>query len=192
MSQSRPLDIGLDVHKEALAVAFVAHAQGAEVSDLGTIGTRQCDIDQLIRTLQSKATQLVLVDEAGPCGSWLSRYLTKNGYQCWVVAPSVMPKQAGDRVHTDRRDAVPRARLRRSGDLTPGYGPTVEDDAMRDLTRAREDPSGDLKAAQCRLKAFRLRHDRRYTGRATWGPAHRRWRSEVVCATPAPPIVFQA
>ncbi len=82
MSQSSTLYIGLDVHKEAIAVAFVAQDQGAEVSYLGTIGTRQCDLDQLIRTLQSKAKQLVFVYEAGPCGYWLSRYLTKKGYQC--------------------------------------------------------------------------------------------------------------
>jgi len=161
MSQSSTLYIGLDVHKEAIAVAYVAQDQGAEVTYLGTIGTRQCDIDQLIRTRHSKAKQLVLVYEAGPCGYWLSRYLTNNGYQCWVVAPSLIPNNAGDRVNTDRRDAVQLARLRRSGDLTPVYVPKVDDEALRDLTRAREDPIGDLKAAKFRLKAFLLRHDMR-------------------------------
>jgi transposase len=84
------------------------------------------------------------------------------------------------------------ARLMRSGDLTPVYVPRVEDEAIRDLTRAREDAMSDLKAAKFRLKAFLLRHDIRYTGRATWGPAHLRWLSEVVCHTPAQQIVFQA
>ena len=83
------------------------------------------------------------------------------------------------------------ARLTRSGDLTPVYVPKVEDEAIRDLTRAREDALRDLKAAKFRLKAFLLRHDIRYTGRATWGPAHLRWLSEVVCPTPAQQIVFQ-
>jgi transposase len=110
---------------------------------------------------------------------------------CWVVAPSLIPKKAGDRVKTDRRDAVQLARLMRSGDLTPVYVPAVEDEAIRDLSRAREDAIGDLKAAKFRLKAFLLRHDIRYTGRATWGPAHLRWLAEVVCATPAQQIVFQ-
>jgi transposase len=87
--------------------------------------------------------------------------LSNNGYQCWVVAPSLIPNNAGDRVNTDRRDAVQLARLRRSGDLTPVYVPKVDDEAMRDLTRAREDPIGDLKAAKFRLKAFLLRHDMR-------------------------------
>ena len=103
------------------------------------------------------------------------------------MAPSLIPKKAGDRVKTDRRDAVQLARLMRSGDLTPVYVPQVEDEAIRDLSRAREDTIGALKAAKFRLKAFLLRHDIRYTGRATWGPAHRRWLSEVVGATPAQP-----
>jgi len=191
MPQSSTLYIGLDVHKESIAVAYIAQEHGAEVTSLGTIGTRQCDIDHLIRKMQSKATQLVFVYEAGPCGYWLYRYLTKQGHVCWVVAPSLIPKKAGDRVKTDRRDAVQLARLMRSGDLTPVYVPTVEDEAIRDLTRAREDALRDLKSAKFRLKAFLLRQDIRYTGRATWGPAHLRWLAEVVCPTSAQQIVFQ-
>jgi transposase len=181
----------MDVHKDSIAVAYVAEDHPPDVIFLGTIGTRQCDIDQLIRKLQSKSPHLVFVYEAGPCGYWLYRYLTKKGHNCWVVAPSLIPKKAGDRVKTDRRDAVQLARLMRSGDLTPVYVPQVEDEAIRDLSRAREDTIQDLKAAKFRLKAFLLRHDIRYTGRATWGPAHLRWLSEVVCATPAQQIVFQ-
>jgi transposase len=181
----------MDVHKDALAVADVAKEHGAEVVYLGTIGTRHCDLDKLIRTMQSTAKQLIFVYEAGPCGSWLYRSLTRKGPVCWVGAPSLMPKKAGDRVNTDRRDAIQLARLMRSGDLSPVDVPTVEDEAMRDLSRARADSLRDLKAAKFRLKAFLLRHDSRYTGRATWGPAHLRWRSEVVCQTPAQPLVFQ-
>ena len=191
MSQSRTLFLGMDVHKDAIAVASVAQDHGAEVTSLGTIGTRQCDIDHLIRTMQSKAKHLIFVYEAGPCGSWLYRYLTKQDDDCWVVAPSLMPTKAGDRVTTDRRDAVHLARLARSGDLTTVSVPKVADDAIRDLPRAREDTLRDLKAATLRLKAFLLRHDIRSTGRATWGPAHLRWLAEVVCPTPAQHIVFQ-
>jgi transposase len=107
------------------------------------------------------------------------------------LAPAFSPQKAGDRVKTDRRDAVPLARLMRSGDLTPVYVPHVEDEAIRDLTRAREDTIGDIKAAKSRLKAVLRRHDIRYTGRATWGAAHLRWLVEVVCPTPSPQIVFQ-
>jgi transposase len=192
MRQSSTLYIGLDVHKDSIAVAYIAQEHGAEVIDLGAIGTRQCDIDQLIRKMPSKATPLIFVYAAGPCGYWLYRYFTKKGYDCWVVAPSLVPKKAGDRVKTDRRDAMQLARLARSGDLTVVYVPKVEDEAIRDLTRAREDTLSDLKDAKFRLKAFLLRHDIRYTGRAHWSPAHLRWLSEVVCPTPAQQIVFQA
>lgn len=191
MSHSSTLYVGLDVHKDAIAVAYVAKDHDAEVIYLGTIGTRQCDIDHLIRKMQSKAKHLVFVYEAGPCGYWLYRYLMKKGYDCWVVVPSLIPKKPGDRVKTDRRDAVQLARLMRSGDLTRVYVPTVEDEAIRDLTRAREDTLRDLKSAKFRLKAFLLRQDIRYVGRANWNPAHLRWLSEVVCPTPAQQIVFQ-
>jgi transposase len=181
----------MDVHKESIAVAYVAQDHGAEVVFLGAIGTRQYDIDQLIRKMQATATHRVFVYEAGPCGYWLSRSLTKKGHSCWGVAPSLIPQKAGDRVNTDRRDAIQLARLRRSGDLTPISIPSVEDEALRDLSRAREDAIRDLNAAKVRLAAFLRRHDIRYTGRASWGPAHLRWLSEVICATPAQHIVFQ-
>jgi transposase len=173
------LYVGLDVHKDSIAVAYAPDDRGSEVVSLGVIGTRQCDIDKLIRKLQSKGAALVFVYEAGPCGYWLYRYLTREGFACHVVAPSLIPRKPGDRVKTDRRDAVMLARLMRSGDLTALYVPTVEDEAIRDLSRGR------------RLKAFLLRQDIRYEGRANWNAAHLRWLSEVVCPTPAQQIVFQ-
>jgi len=191
MPQSSTLSVGLDVHQASIAVAYVANAHDAEVVYLGAIGTRQCDIATLSRNLQAKRKHLVLVYDAGPCGDGLSRDLTQKGSVCWVIAPACIPKRAGDRVKTDRRDAVQLARLMRSGDRTPVDVPAVEDEAIRDLSRAREDGLRDLKAAKVRLNAFLLRHDIRYTGRATWGPAHRRWLSEVVCPPPAQHIVFQ-
>jgi hypothetical protein len=109
MSQSSALYIGIGVHKNSIAVADVAQEHGAEITYLGTIGTRPCDIGTLIRKMPSKAKHLIFVYEAVPCGSWLCRYLAQNGYNCWVVAPSLIPKKAGDRVKTDRRDAVPLA-----------------------------------------------------------------------------------
>src|SRR6266568_8731003 len=191
MAQGSRLFVGLDVHKETIAVASVAEEREAEVVFLGTIGTRQCDIDKLSRKLQAKGKKLHFVYEAGPCGYWLYRYLTKKNLKCWVVAPSQIPKKAGDRVKTDRRDAMQLARLLRSGDLTPIYVPVVEEEAIRDLVRAREDVLRDSKAAKVRLKAFLLRQDIRYEGRANWGPAHLRWLAKVVCPTPAQQIVFQ-
>ena len=147
MSQSRTRFIGMDVHKDSIAVAYVSQDHGVEVIDLGPIGTRHGDLDKLIRKMPSKATHLIFVYEAGPCGYWLDRSLTTKGDDCWVVAPSLIPQKPGDRVQTDRRDAVQLARLARSGDLTAVSVPTVEDEAMRDLTRAWEDAISDLKDA---------------------------------------------
>jgi transposase len=148
MPQSRTLSIGMDVHKDSMAVASVGQEHHAEVTSLGAIGTRQGDIDQLIRNMPSQSQQLVLVYEAGPCGYWLYRSLTKKGHVCWGVAPSLIPQKAGDRVKTHRRDALQLARLMRSGDLPPVYGPQVGDEAIRDLSRAREDALRALKTAK--------------------------------------------
>jgi transposase len=192
MSQSRTLFIGRDVHQDSMAVASVAQDHGAAVLSWGPIGTRQCDIEPLIRTMPSQATHLGCVYEASPCGYWLSRYVTTKGDDCWGVAPSLMPKQAGDRVKTDRRAAVPLARLARSGDRTAGYVPTVADAAIRDLSRAREETLSDGPAATLRRHAFVRHHALRSPGRAPWHPAPRRWRAAVVGQTPGPHSVFQA
>src|SRR3989442_8518232 len=101
------------------------------------------------------------------------------------------PAEPGDRVKTDKRDAVTLARLARSGDLTPVYVPDVPDEAIRDLARAREDALRDLNAGRYQLKALLLRHDIRYVGRANWGPEHVRWLARLVLPNPAPQIVFQ-
>src|SRR2546427_4634482 len=129
---SKVLYVGLDVHKDSIAVAYAPEDRGAEVVSLGAIGTRQSDIDKLIRKLQSKgATTLVFVYEAGPCGYGLYRYLTGKGFPCHVVAPSLIPRKAGDRGKTDRRDAIALARLLRSGDPRSSDVPAIEDQAVR-------------------------------------------------------------
>jgi transposase len=158
MAQSRTLYVGMEVHKESIAVAYGAQEYGAAVISLGTVGTRQCESAKLLRQWQSQSTPLVLVYAAGPCGSWLERYLPKKGHGCWVVAPSLIPQKTGDRVKTDRRDAIQVARLMRSGARTPVDVPAVQDAAMRDLSRARAETLHALKTAQFRLKAFLRRH----------------------------------
>jgi len=191
VKQYTTLFVGMDVHKEFISVAYAPDDRSAEVIFLGNIGTRQCDIDKLIRALHSKAPTLVFAYEAGPCGYSLYRFLTRKNYLCYVVAPSLIPRRAGDRVKTDPRDAIQLARLMRSGDLNPVYVPRLEDEAIRDLCRAREDAISDLKAAKFRLKSFLLRLDIRYVGKANWNQAHLRWLSEIVCPAPAQQIVFQ-
>jgi transposase len=184
--------VGLDVDHDASAVASVVQDHGAAVVSRGHIGTRPGDLDQLIRRLPSTRPPLGLVDAAGPGGDWRDRDLTHNGHGCWVVAPALLPPKPGDRVKTTRRDAINLARLLRSGDLRPVDVPTGDDEARRELCRAREEARRDLKTAQVRLHAVRLRPDSRDPGRAPWGPAHRRWLSALGCPTPAPPLVVQA
>src|SRR3989442_13780039 len=191
MNHSTTLFVGLDVHKDSISVAHVPDDRSAQVTFVGRVGRRQRDIDALVRRLQSKASRLVFAYEAGPCGYVLYRHLRKKGLTCLVVAPSLIPKKAGARVKTDRRDAVQLARLLRSGDLTSVYVPTVEDEAIRDLTRAREDALKDLKATKLRLKSFLLRLGIHYTGKANWSDAHLRYLAKVVCPTPSQQIVFQ-
>jgi transposase len=172
MSKPTTVFVGLDVHKDSIAVAYAEPDSRSEPVFVGPIGTRQRDIDQLLRRLYSKASRLVVAYEAGPCGYVLHRYLSGRGVECLVVAPSLIPRRAGDRVKTDRRDAVQLARLLRSGDLKPVYVPTVEDEALRDLCRARQDALADLKSAKHRLKSFLLRLGLHYTGRANWNDQH--------------------
>lgn len=191
MSKPTTLFVGLDVHKDSISVAHAAEDRDAEITFVGPIGTRPCDIDKLVRRLHSRASRLVFAYEAGPCGYVLYRYLTGKGLDCLVVAPSLIPKKPGDHIKTDRRDAMELARLLRSGDLSPVYVPTVLDEAIRDLSRAREDTVKDLKAARLRLKSFLLRLGLTYEGRADWNDAHLRYLARVVCPTPPQQIVFQ-
>ncbi|AQV92618.1 IS110 family transposase [Cupriavidus necator] len=175
MEHDSTLYVGLDVHKDSITIAY-ALGMG-EVELLGKIGTSKADIDRLCKRLQSKARHIRIVYEAGPCGYGLYRQLAGKGFECMVCAPSLIPKKPGERVKTDRRDAVKLVRSLRAGDLSAVYVPSVEDEAFRDLSRAWVSAKNDLKRARQRLKAFLLSHGVRYTGKADWGPAHQRWLS---------------
>jgi transposase len=185
MAKSTPLYVGLDVHTDSIAVAHATGARAAPPVFVGEIGTRQADLDKLIRRLQGKAPTLHFAYEAGPSGYGLYRYLTTKGLACDVVAPSLIPRRPGDKVKTDRRNAVELARLLRPGDLTAVYVPTVDDEAIRDLCRARDAARVTLKDAKLRLKALLLRLGLHYVGRADWNAAHKRYLAKVVCPTPA-------
>ncbi len=191
MLQPTTLFVGLDVHKDSITVAYAEAGRTDPPSFLATIGTRQADIDKLVRRLRSKASHLVFAYEAGPCGYVLYRYLTSKGLDCRVIAPSLISKKPGVRVKTDRRDASEIARQLRAGDLTAIYVPRVEDEAIRDLCRARDAARVTLKAAKLRLKSFLLRQGLHYTGKAQWNDAHRRYLAQVVCPTAPQQIVFQ-
>jgi len=162
-----------------------------EVRHYGKIGGTMDALDKTVRKLRSNGSPLRFVYEAGPCGYELYRHLTEQGFVCKVVAPSKTPRKSGDRIKNDRRDAETLARLERAGELTAIYVPHEEDEAMRDLTRAREDAVKALRTARQQLGAFLLRYGKRYPGKASWTPAHRRWLSDIALAHPSQQIVLQ-
>ncbi|SAL07596.1 transposase IS116/IS110/IS902 family protein [Caballeronia calidae] len=177
MENDSTLYVGLDVHKDSITVAYAIGMGDVEL--LGKFGTTQIEIDRLCKRLQSKARHVRVVYEAGPCGYGLYRRLIAKGFDCMVCAPSLIPRKPGDRVKTDRRDAIKLVRSLRAGDLSAVHVPTVEDEAFRDLARAWSSARDDLKQARQRLKSFLLSHGVQYSGRANWGPAHRRWLSTL-------------
>lgn len=144
-----------------------------------------------LKRINPEGEVLHICYEAGPCGYGLYRDLKELGHECEVVAPSLIPRKAGERMKTDRRDALMLARLHRAGELTAVWVPEQEQEAIRDLTRAREDmKSIELKARQ-RLGAFLLRHERKYDGKSRWPQAHWRWLETVKFDLPLQQIVLQ-
>jgi transposase len=182
--------VGLDVHKETIAVA-VAESDRGEVRYVGEIANTEEAIRKLVKQLRKGEAQMSFCYEAGPCGYVIHRQLSELGWDCQVVAPSLIPKKAGDRVKTDRRDAESLARLHRAGELTAVWVPDGAQEALRDLTRAREDMKHLQKQAKQRLLAFLLRHGKRYDGKSKWTQAHNRWLEAVKFEQPTQQIVLQ-
>ncbi len=183
--------IGLDVHKNSIEIAIALSGRDGEVRSYGTIDGSLAALDKVVRKLVSLDYELHFVYEAGPCGYEIYRHLTAQGFDCAVVAPSRIPKQSGDRIKNDRRDAIKLARLHRAGELTPVYVPCAEDEAMRDLSRAREDAKEAEKKSKQRLSAFLLRQGHRFTGRTLWSTAHMRWIADIKMPHQAQQIALQ-
>lgn len=175
--------VGLDVHAATIAAA-VAEPDG-EVRAVGTIPNEPEAVRRLVKKL-GPAERLRACYEAGPCGYALYWQLTQLGVACQVVAPTLVPVKAGDRVKTDRRDAARLARSFRSGDLTPVWVPDAAHEALRDLVRAREAAKKDQLRARHRLQKFLLRHGHRPPADTkAWTERHRRWLAGLRFEAPA-------
>jgi transposase len=183
--------VGLDVRKATVSVAVAEGGRGGEVRQVGVFENRPEVLAKLAARLSKAGRRLSFCYEAGPCGYGLHRLLTGCRHDCVVVAPSLIPMKAGDRVKTDRRDALMLAKLHRAGELTPIWIPDAAHEAMRDLVRARATAGRVLSKARQHLQSFLLRHDRIYRGGRAWTLAYRRWLTTVRFAHPAQQIVLQ-
>jgi transposase len=188
MEKSSTVFVGMDVHKDSIEIAL---ADRKEARLVGRIGGEAAALERAVRKLRSVHRAPLFVYEAGPCGFWIYRRLRAQGLACMVVSPSMTPRRAGDRIKTDRRDALQLARLARAGELEPIYVPDSRDEAMRDLVRAREDAVNMQRQARQRLQALLLRNEIRYVGRTSWTAAHRRWIAHLKLPDPAQQIAFE-
>lgn len=188
MSNDITAFVGLDVHKTSIAIGVATPGRGAP-HFLGTTGP---SIGELVKAVShlGRPEELLLAYEAGPCGYALARELAARGYCCEVIAVAKIPRKPGERVKTDRRDALTLARYLRAGELTAVNVPDERDEAIRDLSRAREDAVGTRLKARQQLKAMLLRHGLKYGGKTSWSQAHERFLAKVSFPHPAQAIAF--
>ncbi|MCK6445420.1 MAG: transposase [Planctomycetes bacterium] len=166
--------IGLDVDKKSIAIAV---AEGGPYDEIFELGVIPHDLPRLLRKLEplGEPARLHVAYEAGPTGYGLARALKERGIDCIVVAPSRTPQRSGERVKTDRRDAVKLARYLRSNELVPIEQPSCQREALRDLVRAREDVMRAQHKARQQLQSFLLRHGRTWDKKSSWTGAHLEW-----------------
>ena len=176
MTKEQPtIYVGIDVSKDKLAVAIAAGGARDEVLSLGTFGNTPASVDRLLKKLSARGASVLVCYEAGPTGYGLYRQVRAFGLECYVVAPSLIPVRAGERVKTDRLDAIRLARLLRAGELTPIWVPDETHEAMRDLVRAWESAAEDQRHKRQLVSAFMLRHGRVYHRTKPWTMRYRRW-----------------
>ena len=184
--------IGLDVHKNSITIAIADGGRDGQVRLYGTIENTVDAMGKVIRKLLATSTDLRFVYEAGPCGFGLYRYFTGNELSCIVAAPSLIPRKGGVRIKNDTRDAITLARLHRAGELSAIYVPEPEDEAVRDLTRAREDARIAERKAKQRLSSFLLRNDFAYTGgKKKWTKLYFNWLSDLKMKHRVQQVAFQ-
>jgi len=189
--KKKVLYVGLDVHKKTTDVAIAPGRSNGKVRSYGKIDSTLDALNKLIKKLKDGDKELRFVYEAGPCGYQIYRHLDAKGIECSVVAPSLIPRRSGDRIKTDRRDAVNLARLFRAGELTSIYVPTPEDEAIRDLLRCRDDMKRFERKARQRLLSFLLRHGHQYSGKKNWTKGFYTWLATVKFSHSAQQITLQ-
>jgi transposase len=183
--------VGLDVHKATVSGAVAEAGRGGEVRHIGVVAHRPKHTGKLVERLVKGGRWLSFCYEAGPCGYGLYRQLAGLGHMCLMVAPSLIPMKAGDRVKTDRRDAVMLAKLHRAGELSAVWVPDEAHEAMRGLIRARATAARVLAKPRQHLQGFLLRHARVFAGKKSWTLAYRRWLTTVRFWHPAQRLVLQ-
>jgi transposase len=182
--------IGLDVHKDTIAIALAAADKRGDVRQYGQIANTPAALKTAAARLARGGSDLRFCYEAGPCGYGVQRQLTAAGHECAVVAPSLIPRRPGDRIKTDRRDAINLAKLHRAGELTAVWVPDQMHEAVRDLVRARLAAVRTLRQARQQLSGFLLRHGHHYH-RPAWTQMHRRWLAGLRFEQPVHHIVLE-
>jgi transposase len=183
--------VAFDSAKDKHAVAIAEDGRDGEVRYFGEIENSPDAVKKFVAKLRRRYDQLHFCYEAGPTGYGLHRQLTDLGYVCDVVAPTMIPKRSGDRVKTNRCDAVTLVKLLRAGELRTIWVPDTVHEAVRDLARAREAAMRDLKVKRQQLLSFLLRHGRSFPDGKNWTKMHARWLTAQKFAHPAHQIVFQ-
>jgi len=191
MQQNSKMFVGLDTSKLKIAVAVAEDGRQGEVRFLGDIDNTPEAVRRLVHKLASRHGELLFCYEAGPTGYGLQRQISTLGHQCAVIAPSLIPKRPGERVKTNRRDALTLARLHRAGELTAIWVPDPAHEAVRELVRAREAAMEDVREKRQHLQSFLLHHGRIFPGRKPWTRAHARWLAELVFEHPAQYLVLR-
>jgi transposase len=192
MSDHSEAFVAFDTSKLRNAVAIADGGRAGEVRFLGEIENSTTATAKLVRKLAAKYDRITFCYEAGPTGYEQCRQIKALGHECIVVAPSLIPKKRGDRVKTNRRDAVSMAKLLRAGELTAVWVPDRRHEAMRDVTRARETAVFDLRSKRQQVSAFLLRQGRWYpAGKKTWTKAHVKWLASQKFEQPERSIVFE-
>src|SRR6195952_4552973 len=182
--------VGLDVHKDTIAVALAEAGKRGEVRQHGQIANTPAALKGGVARLSRGGSDLRFCYEAGPCGYGIQRQLTTAGHECVVVAPSLIPRRPGDWIKTDRRDAINLAKLHRAGELTVVWVPDQAHEAVRDLVRARLAAVRTLRQARQQLSGFLLRHGHHYN-RPAWTLLHRRWLADLRFEQPAHYLVLE-